>query len=300
MASREAKSFDQFPVIGALPPRQIAARLRRMGDPETADQFLAEAQKGAMDGLFGMGPPPAWKHTAHQYGFIPLLTSASLEPVQVVHAGAVQADESMKNQPININLDRLRVFQYPGGGHHKVMFVFKAQNQIANAAEQVTFSQVYDIVEGETAGVAGQPVFLGLNVGTVGVGFEIDTVNVSNTGDKAILDVLESDPFKSGLNLLSTAQPVIKPFTDITLGVAKMLLTRNNNVKVQHVSLGLDFTPAPFGVRLAQGEYLVVQVPSEDTINWDDWVFNPKSGTVVDKASQKALPYNYFVFRVSR
>ena len=28
MASRISKSFDEVPVIGALPPRQIAARLR--------------------------------------------------------------------------------------------------------------------------------------------------------------------------------------------------------------------------------------------------------------------------------
>ncbi len=45
--------------------------------------------------------------------------------------------------------------------------------------------------------------------------------------NKAILAALESSPFQSGLKLLTTAQPEIAPFTEITLGVVKLLAQRN-------------------------------------------------------------------------
>jgi hypothetical protein len=69
---------------------------------------------------------------------------------------------------------------------------------------------------------------------------------------------------------------------------------------VQEVSLGLDFTPAPLGIRLAQGNYIVIQVPKENSINWAEWEFSPPTGTILNKADKSAtLPYNYMIFRVS-
>jgi hypothetical protein len=58
-------------------------------------------------------------------------------------------------------------------------------------------------------------------------------VNVKNEEDQTILAALESSPFQSGLKLLTTAQPAIAPFTEITLGVVKLLAKRNENVAVQ-------------------------------------------------------------------
>jgi hypothetical protein len=299
--SKYSQSYEEIPVAGELPPRQLAAKLRRMGDSDTADEILMNIKK--KDGkvaLFDWGPVPAWKHTSHQFGFIPLMQLGSSNPITIQHAGIIQPDQSLMNKQIIIRLDRLRVFQYPGGGQHKILFTFKARNEIPNAPEPVSFSQVYDITEGESAGIAGQPVFIGLTIGQFGVGFEISTVNVRNNSDQILMDVLDSQPFHDGLNLLSTVQPVIKPFTDITLGIAKMFATRNDNIKVQQVFLGLDFSLGAMGVRLSEGEYLVAQVPADGMIKWDEWQYNPLNNTVESKSTQSSLPYNYFVFRVSR
>jgi hypothetical protein len=181
------------------------------------------------------------------------------------------------------------------------LFTFKAENQIPNAPEPVAFNRSYGVRDGENAGETGRPVFLGLSVGDRGAGFELSTVNVRSSSDQAIMDVLQSDPFKSGLSLLTTAQPLIKPITDITLGIAKMFAMRNDNAKVQKVYMGLDFTPAALGVRLAEGNYIVVQVPTQNAINWPDWVLDPNTGTILNRNDMvTTLPYNYIIFRVTK
>ena len=73
------------------------------------------------------------------------------------------------------------------------------------------------------------------------------------------------------------------------------------NVPVQKFYLGMDFEDAPLGIRLAEGNYIAAQVPSETAIEWHKWVYRPDVGTIVSKKdSSETLPYNYLVFRVSR
>jgi hypothetical protein len=294
--------LDDIPTIGELPPRKMAAKLRRMGDPETADEILANL-RGHQDKsqLFGLGPLPAWKHSNHQYGYIKQLAPGSATPQPIQYAGVVDADLGLANNRIDIHFDRLHVHQYPGSGEHNILFTFKAQNQIPNAPEPVSFNQAYAVRDGETAAEIGRPVFIGLGVGSLGAGFELSTVNIRSSNDQAILDVLQSAPFASGLNLLTTVQPVMKPFTDITLGIARMFATRNDNAKVQKVYLGLDFDPSAIGVRLAQGNYIVVQVPTENAINWNDWLFDPVTESILNKNDMvTTLLYNYLIFRVTK
>ncbi|NEO33817.1 MAG: hypothetical protein F6K36_26025 [Symploca sp. SIO3C6] len=54
------------------------------------------------------------------------------------------------------------------------------------------------------------------------------------------------------------------------------------------------------GIRLAEGNYIAVQVPDETTIDWNKWIYKPDLGTIVHKADSSSLEYNYLVFRVSR
>ncbi len=297
--------FGDIKVIGELPPRQVASKLRQMGDPDTASeisQHIATTHKA--EPLFGWGPPKPWQHTTHQFGYIAKRVSDSTDPLPIQYAGAIAADPSLKNNRIDIKIDRLRVYDYPGRGGHNILLSFAARNQSStvpgNAPELVSFSQTYRVQEGELAGVAGYPVFNGLNVGSQGAALECATINVSNDADEAVLAALESPPFKDGLRLLDTLQPALAPFTQITLGVVKTLTARNRNVGVQKFYLGLDFTPAALGIRLAEGNYIAVQVPSETTLNWDDWVLS-RDGAIVNKANNMAsIPYNYVVFRITR
>ena len=113
--------------------------------------------------------------------------------------------------------------------------------------------------EGEHAGIHGYPIFIGLNVGDEGLSFRCRTINVSNDQDEAFLDFLESDVFKAGLKPVNTAQPVIAPFSELGLGIAKTIAKRNRNVSVQDFDLGLDFSTLSMNGRLAEGSYLAVQ-----------------------------------------
>ena len=101
---------------------------------------------------------------------------------------------------------------YPGGGLHRVLFDFYAQHQVPGGAEDLHFNATFRVREGEHAAVVGFPIFIGLNVGTEGVAFRCYTVNVANEEDERLLGFLESDVFKSGLRLATTAQPAIAPW----------------------------------------------------------------------------------------
>ncbi|MGK7874646.1 MAG: hypothetical protein AB4426_15480 [Xenococcaceae cyanobacterium] len=295
--------FNDIMVIGEYDSHGLAAKLDQISgsDPELSKGLEQSKSADELLRFFGLIKQQPWMQATHQFGYIAQRQPRSKEPQGIEYPGAIAADAALKNSRINIRLDRLRVHKYPGGGTHKIMVNFAARNQVADSQETITFSQTYRVAEGQTAGVTGYPIFIGLNVGSQGVAFECFTVNVNNEADQAILAALESPPFQNGLSLLTTAQPAIAPFTEITLGVVKALAKRTENVPVQKFFLGLDFEDAPMGIRLAEGNYIAVHVPSETAIEWHKWVYRPDIGTIVHKAeSSETLPYNYLVFRVSR
>jgi hypothetical protein len=297
--------FDDINVIGeSEDPEWIATKLQQMKDPDMngaiiEDNNLEQGDKGILEWLNLVQDQP-WMYATHKFGYIGPLKESSLQPQPIQHPSVITADKTLKNSRINIRLDRLYIEKYPGGGTHNVMVTFAARNQIAESQESVSFSQTYRVQEGQSAGIAGFPVFIGLNVGSQGVAFECSTVNVKNEQDQAILMALESSPFQSGLKLLTTAQPAIAPFTEITLGVVKLLAKRSENVAVQKFYLGLDFENSPLGCRLAEGNYIAVQVSDEIAIDWKQWVYDSGMGAVVNRFNNYTLPYNYVIFRVSR
>ena len=300
--------LENIKVIGESEnPEWIAEKLQQMKDPNISnvveDSNLERGSKGIGDffHFLNLVQDQPWMYATHKFGYIAPRKSVSMEPLPIQHPSAITADNSLKNSRINIRLDRLHIEKYPGGGTHNVMVTFAARNQVADTQESVSFSQTYRVKEGNSAGIAGYPVFIGLNVGLQGVAFECSTVNVKNEEDKAILTALESSPFQSGLKLLKTTQPAIAPFTEITLGVVKMLAEHHENVAVQKFYLGLDFEDSAMGCRLAEGNYIAVQVNDETAIDWNKWIYKPDIGAIVHKAdNDETLAYNYVIFRVSR
>jgi len=294
-------ALENISVIGQYEPEQIVSKLAELNDGEAID--IEKSKSKDVDDIlrfFNSIPNQPWSHTTHQFGYIAPRPNASVENQAIQHPGTIQTDVSLKNSQINIRLDRLHIYKYPGGGTHNVMVAFAARNQVGDSQESVTFSQIYRVPEGNSAGIAGHPIFIGLNVGHQGLAFECSTINVKNDEDEAILQVLESPTFQNGLKLLTTAQPAIAPFTTISLGIVKYLAQKHKNVAVQKLYLGLDFEDAAMGIRLAEGNYIAVQVPTETSINWDKWIYKPTLGTIVHKADDSPLEYNYLVFRVSR
>lgn len=300
--------FDDLPVLGALPPQEAAAKLREVGEVETAAALEAapgEVMRGPVFGRRGIRWPfgdKAWQHTAHAFGYLAPAPPGS-DPLPIQHAGNIPADATLKKARIKITLDGLRVADYPGGSTHRVLFDFYAQNQAPGKVEHLHFNAAHRVREGQRAAILGYPIFVGLNVGAEGVAFKCFTVNVGNEADEAFLGFLESDVFKEGLKLASTVQPAIGLFSETALGLTRAIASRNKNVPVQDFYLGLDFSHIATRARLAEGSYLAVQIPEtiQTVWDWSDWVYNPVNGRVVNKDDPaRLIPYNYVVFSISR
>tara|TARA_R110002051_G_C8714811_1_gene496021 strand:+ start:326 stop:1324 length:999 start_codon:yes stop_codon:yes gene_type:complete len=242
-----------------------------------------------------------WKHTSHAFGFIPKTNSPSTDS-EIINATTISPQKNLKKSKIKITLDRLVTMDYPGKGEHSVLFDFYAKNQIQSQDEHVHFNQVYRIREGEQAGISGYPVFSNLSVGEQGVDFKCFTVNVENKNDKKLIGFLEGDLFKSGLTLLNNINPVTPMLSGFAKGFTDQIKNRNKNVPVQDIYLGLD-TEAGITTRakLAEGSYVVIQVPDVNKWDWSDWKFKASIGQMVLKEDEtKGPPFNYFIFSISK
>jgi len=286
---------------------QIAAKMRELDDDEMAEALTQETPAamrsfGLGDKLGSLFSPRPWQHTAHTFGYIGQPETGE-EALSIEPAGTIAADDTLKNSRVKITLDHLRVADYPGRGMHQVLFDFYAQNQIPSNVEHLHFNATYRVQEGEHAAVIGYPIFVGLNVGCEGVAFKCRTVNVKNDKDEAFLGFLESDAFKEGLRLATTAQPAIGLFSETALGLTKAIGQRHRNAPVQDFYMGLDFSTIATRARLAEGSYMAVQIPESFTTvwRWDEWTYDRSSGRVVNKSDKTQLvPYNYVVFSISR
>jgi hypothetical protein len=300
--------FENLPVIGQMQEEQAAQKLREIGEEEAAT--LLEQVEETAPRRFGSGerkhPWPfqdkPWQYTAHTFGY--LAPNSPGEAVQAIrHIEEIAADSALRGERIKLTLNRLRIAAYPGRGTHRVLLHLCAQNQTPRRTESVHFSTTYRVLEGQSAGVQGYPLFTGLYVGQEGLSVKCRTINVRNDQDEAFLSVLESEPFRTGVQLVTTAQPMLASFSALTLGLAKMIATRHRNVSVQDFDLGLDFSTIPLRGRLAEGAYLAVQIPESfhAVWDWDEWVYLPHQGLVARRDDhQQLIPYNYLIFGLSR
>ncbi len=254
----DQKWFDDVPVIGELPPEEAAARLRQVGEDEVAEAL--EAIRETSSHTFGPGkswwelPDKPWLHTAHAFGYLPPAQTGNAS-MSIQSAENIPAEPALKKARVKITLDRLRAASYPGRGIHHVLVHFYAQNQIPEKTEDLHFSATYRVREEEHAALRGYPVFVGLQVGNEGIRLRVRTINVKNDQDEALLNLLESDVFKNGLHLITTVQPALVPLSELAHGLTRMILTRHENISVQDIDLGLDFSTILMRPHLAEGSY---------------------------------------------
>ena len=135
----------------------------------------------------------------------------------------------------------------------------------------------------------------------MGLTVRVSTINVKNDDDERAIEFLDSGPFKQGLALFQTAQPALKPFTEIALGLGKMLLAGNRNRAVQQFDFGLDFDDGhALGARLREGNYVVIQAPTSQ-FTWGDWVYDTRQSRIRHEVETDDAPeFNYIVFRIKR
>jgi hypothetical protein len=295
--------------VPEMPPLEASDYLRAVGEDAAADAIAdwQEAADSAPDSLFGKPSVPVWMGTEHTIGFIePGAPGSPARPI--THAGNIEPDLTLRGQTIRVVLERLRVWDYPGDGTHRVLVEFNGKHQTKDGSEDLTFTQTYNVNEGSEAGVAGDPIFLGLGVGENGISISCRTINLLNEQEESLLGFMDSDVFKSGLTLLKTANPAIGPMTDLAQGVVAGVLSRNKNKKAQEMRLGLDFSNLALQPKLRSGTYIVLQLPYSDPtaqwpdkFQWADWMFYPEDGRIArhDDPNQK-LRYNYVAFGITK
>jgi hypothetical protein len=287
--------FSEYRVIGKLTTREKADLLRELGDDEAADTLEAASTETQTKSLFGgwaggQHKLEPWQHTSHTFGFLPA-GPASNEPLALYNAAQIRPDRSLRDTPVTIRLDKLRVAGYPGKGVHRILFDFYARNALEDGQqEHLHYNATFRAREGQEAAVVGLPVFVNLNVGELGLAFKCNTVNVANEGSQKALDVLESDLVRSGLELAKSAQPAIGPLSQIAMGLTKAILGVHKNVRVQEFELGLDLDDASTGARLAEGSYFALQVDDAATWDWSQWVWHPSRARLTKPADVFFLP----------
>lgn len=300
--------FDDLPVIGKLPPAQAAAKLREVGEDEVADAIENAQYKVTTDSTkFGIPEdlglrPQLWLYSSHIFGYsVPEPNKTALS---IQSASDISADPTLKNTPIKIILKHMHVEAYPGGGTHHIFFNFQAQNQLTDRVESMNFPTTHRVREGKEVAIIEQPIFTALNVGIQGVAFHCVAVNVKNEEDERVLKWLQSPFFRSGLTLITMPiNQLIAPVSELGIALVSLLADRYKNYTAQNFEMGLDFGTDPRYARLAEGDYIAVQIPEsmKRVWDWEQWVYDPSSGQVVDYYDHTQLiPYNYIVFSVSR
>jgi hypothetical protein len=292
-------------VLARMPREEAAARLEAIGEADVAlalrQQPARALERASSFGVFDFfsGPTRPWMHSTHVFGFLPRVASADSEQ-EIFPPGEIEPALSLKNRRINIALNRLRIAEYPGRGRRQLLFDFSAQNQLPTGAEDAHFNMTFSADDNSMAGVINYPLFIGLHVGAQGALFRCYTINVQNDQDEALLSSLDSEVFKKGLKLVEVAQPALAPLAEITVGLTKAVASRHKNVPVQNIQMGLDFGGPRLGARLAEGDYIAVQVPIEALRNWDwsEYKLNSRVGEIVRVDDGSPIPYNYFAFGI--
>jgi hypothetical protein len=297
-------SAQEIKTLSAMKPLEAAAKLEAIGELKSAAELRAVAKTNPnldlKSFLFADKKIDCWKHSNEVLGFVAPSSVVLTEPREVVSALNIAPDFSLKDQSIKITLDRLRVFCYPGKGMHNILFDFSGQHQAAGASEDVHFSQIYPAQQGEAAGAAGYPIFIGLKLGKEGLRMRARTVNVSNVDDEKLLSFMDSDTFKNGLSLINSTNPLTPVVTKFATGLFETIGKRNENQPVQNIDLGLDFSTGVTSPKLSQGSYISIQTENQNW-NWNEWKFYPESGQILSADGKKTpIPYNYVIFRISK
>lgn len=300
--------LGDLPMLWRMPTAEAADRLRAAGEIEAADR-LAVANRGVPSSgteffsvpLFGRDLR-AWQHSSHAFGFLPRRAHGQQLTLQPV--GAIRPDRTLAGQRINVTLDRLGVIEYPGRGIHRVLIACYGRHTSGDAKpEGVHFAVSLRVRDGEHASVIGWPIFVGLQVGEEGVAFRSCTLCIASEDDEALVSFLDSDVFRAGLKLTSMVQPAVGLVASMMAGLTKALTARRSCLPVTEFALGLDFSGIRTRAALAEGSYVIIQIPEAQTFSWDweEWTYDTGRDRIVRSARpSEALPYNYMIFSVTR
>ncbi|MFC7551147.1 hypothetical protein ACFQU7_00850 [Pseudoroseomonas wenyumeiae] len=285
--------FDDNLSIGAQHPLRIADYLDEIGDHQGAQALRLLPPTGQSLGL----PGAAWLRTGVKIGYV--ANGTTERRVAVTAASSIEPDKSLIGRQIKLSLDELYIESHPGlFGEHKIICEFAGKNQSQAESEEVRFALTAFARDQSGAAIRGAPIFVGLTVGADGLAFKGKTVNVQNPDDDWLVGALGSDTFKNGLALITTVQPVLKPFAKLAADAVTASANRHKNRQVMTFTLGLDFSQTVTSAKLRLGSYVVVQGDDAEWA-WNDVTLDTESNRLVLTASGKPLARNYMVIGVS-
>ncbi|MHA1403989.1 MAG: hypothetical protein ACTSSI_09525 [Candidatus Helarchaeota archaeon] len=201
---------------------------------------------------------------------------------------------------------QIYAWKYPGifGKKYEVLFNYDILHELTNGkTEKINFNQKYDLKKRSFASIKGKYILKNLKVTDRGINVYIKTINVQNKDDTRILELLNSDAVNNGVELLSTFQPVIKPFIAIGKKILEQINKSNKNRIVQEIDMSLDLNQTAAGPKLREGNYIIVQYPSgsncREPWDWSKWKWNSQYETPMGPNNSR-IEWNYIIFSVVR
>lgn len=283
--------FDNVRVIGDYTSPEELAYLQSFVNEESP-------MRGGLEMLQRWKEKKMYMTTQHSIGYVSQSTRKDGESniYSMQSAKTITADKELIGIPLKVSLDQLMIEEYPGSGEHKILIDFYAENLQGDKQEGYHFSQLFRGRDGQSAGVHGYPVFMGIVAGQNGLAMKLFTVNVGNKSDDQLLGFLESDIFKSGLTLVETAYPPAAMVSGMMYNITQQIIGRHKNVPVQDVYIGMGFDSTPSTIKLREGTYVIVQ--SADSIDWNDWVFDANRSEIRSQEDNTSLKRNYIIISV--
>lgn len=297
--------FDDLKTLAELPPDELVAELRELGEAETADAI----ELRLTDPDYDHGSPyvfhgsdelkDPYLHKGHVVGYVGLADSVQ-DPAPIVYPDDVEPQSDLIRSPVTLHLIGFRAAHYPGGDTHRVLFHFGAVHQWPDGVENLHFNTSRLVEHGDKAPNLDQPIFEGLVAGPRGLNFHFVTFKVRKPRDRKFLKFLESDVYRCGLQLLSRRQPVTALYSDMAYQLTQRV--RPSCSAIHDCHLGLGLVPGS-KMPLASGTYVVAQVPESYVIGfpWEDWSYHPGTGRIIPIGdSGETFGFNYLVFAVHR
>src|SRR5688572_7348779 len=222
------------------------------------------------------------------------------DDLPIMHASALEGDQTLARTPLTVTLDRFYVQEYPGIGTHQVLCTFtvgclaKFDGRTGEPVKQdVTFGYTFPVGDQQAAAISGMPIFRDLRI-TDGLYMWVSCINTSSGGDDALLQALGADPFSRGLQLLSMATPLTGMVSMLVTGVAKHYLQASRDALTFKTLLGLQITGGTATGKLREGSYVIAQAGINQA-RWTDYRWRRSEGRVVSAADGNELHYNYLV-----
>lgn len=285
--------FSSGDSLGAKDPTSIYHYLIEIDDLDAAELFRPDVIGGHTINIPGVSR--SWHPTGATIGFI---APDTRDVVDVENAVSMEADRALIDQRIKITLDKFFVHQYPGSGVHRVLCEFAGKHQLPGESEEMRFALNTDARDGQAASVNGLPIFMGVTIGPDGISFEGRTINVSSSADDDVLKALDSSVFKSGLAMITAAQPALKPFAGLATSVVQSAANRSRNKQVHSFNIGLDFSTTASSAKLRLGSYIVVQTEGASW-DWQQYAWDCNGSILKHRQTDEALQANYMVFGIS-